>query len=95
MSDEEPQQLDDSHVWGERHYMESYIPFCRECRVDGFEDEVRAFLPCLGAKNPRTPCPATMWSLDDLGHQHVCIGGPPHRDHFCIDCQRWFFKAGE
>lgn len=94
MSDEE-RMLDDSHDWGETHYMGSYIPCCRDCRVNGFEDEPRAFLPCTGQKKPRTRCPATMWSLDDLGHQHVCIGGHTGRDHLCVDCQRWFFKAGE
>lgn len=98
VSDEE-QELHDSHWWGERTFRDAdgprIIPFCRDCRVDGFADQPRAFIRCPGPKKPRERCPATMWSLDDLGHQHVCIGGPPHRDHYCLDCQRWFFKAGE
>ena len=85
--------LHETHRWGERAYNGTRIPFCLDCRVDGFEDEPAAFEECPGKKITRkqgSECPATLESLDDPGHLHQCIGGHTTGHHFCGECQRWF-----
>jgi len=83
--------LNETHRWGERVYDGGRIPFCLDCHVDGFEDEPGAFTECPGPREKkRTACPVTLKSRDDPGHTHVCIGGHPEGDHFCVECARWF-----
>lgn len=95
--------LHESHRWGERIFEypdgPQPIPVCLDCRVDGFANEPAAFEECPGepprkkVTRARTPCPATLDSLDDPGHTHQCIGGHDTGDHFCWDCRRWFGVA--
>lgn len=89
--------LHESHRWGERSFYGEMMPYCLDCRVFGFEDEPGAFEECPGPpeipgkkKRDQTPCSVTMWSLDDLGHQHVCVGGHTDGDHLCKECRRWY-----
>jgi hypothetical protein len=87
-------ELHQSHRWGERMMYGESVPVCLDCRTDGFDDVPAAFDECPGPPEPKTkgraPCSVTMWSLDDPGHQHVCLGGHTDGDHFCKDCRRWY-----
>jgi hypothetical protein len=85
--------LHETHRWGERAFQGSRIPFCLDCRTDGFEDEPAAFEECPGKpeKEKRTPCPVTKDSWDNPGHTHRCLGGiHPNGMHFCEECLEWF-----
>jgi hypothetical protein len=37
-------------------------------------------------------CSATGESLADPGHVHTCIGKHDAGDHFCGECQRWWYR---
>lgn len=80
--------LHETHRWGERRG----VPFCRDCKVEGYEDEPGAFAECPGPP-PKggVACGHKVESLDDPGHQHECgIGIHPASMHFCDECERWF-----
>lgn len=79
--------LHDTHDWLEKQVDDQVVPYCRRCRVEGYEDEPAAFTPCPKSK---VACPAKMQSLDTPGHVHFCIGNHHNSDHFCRDCRRWF-----
>lgn len=92
--EEEEQDLNDSHDWGEKRFFDGdgmrIIPVCLDCKVNGFINEPKAFRPCPGPKKPRSRCRVMMWSADDPGHRHRCIGGHDEGDHFCKECGRWY-----
>ena len=76
--------LHESHRWGTRRG----VPYCRDCKVEGYEDEPAAFAPCV---QPSSECGHKAESLDDPGHQHECTGGiHPEGMHYCGECERWF-----
>jgi hypothetical protein len=87
VSDEE-QELHASHDWYEHRVLGTLIWSCSDCKVDGYENEPKAFKRCPGSQ--RTPCPVTMWAVDDPGHLHRCLGGHTEGDHFCKECHRWY-----
>jgi hypothetical protein len=87
--------LDDSHPWDES----GEVAVCRDCRVEGYSDEPKAFTPCPGPPKPRTVpakkatvCWATMDSRDTPGHTHLCELPPHEGDHMCFECRRRFGK---
>lgn len=95
-------ELHSTHRWGERPLYERdetgtvhkrMIPSCRSCKVDGFENEPDAFLPCPKVKTGE--CGAKMKSTRVPGHVHVCGIAHPTGDHHCVDpdCLRWFWFA--
>ena len=80
-------ELHETHRWGQRRG----IPVCRDCKVEGYEDEPAAFSPCPGPDLKGQPCPVTKDSWDNPGHTHRCLGGiHPQGMHFCRDCREWF-----
>jgi hypothetical protein len=91
-------ELHASHRWDES----GEVAICRDCRVEGYDDEAAAFAPCLVGPPPAPPappkktkeraeCSATMRSRRVAGHTHRCGGGiHPQGMHHCQDCDRWF-----
>jgi hypothetical protein len=83
--------LHDSHRWDET----GEVAVCRDCKVEGYDDEPGAFAPCPKSREKKRPtgtvCGHKTESLDDPGHQHECGGGiHPEGMHFCWECERWF-----
>lgn len=88
-------ELHDSHPWDES----GEVAVCRDCRVEGYSDESRAFRPCLGPPIPwKKPvkktalCWRTMESVYRPGHTHLCELAPHEGDHICADCGNRFGK---
>lgn len=77
--------LHETHRWAVR----KGIPVCRDCRVEGYEDEPGAFAPCPGSPG-KTVCWATMDSTYLPGHTHLCETAPHDGDHICAECGRRF-----